>query len=317
MIMRLLKLLILAVIVLFNAQEAFAQNAYVFTYFDNSNESAGMCIAVSYDGYHWTAINDNKPILQPEVGKDKLLRDPSVCQAPDGTFHMVWTTGWHDNCIGYASSKDLLHWSEQKAIPVMEKFPTTRNTWAPELFYDKKSKLYYIYWASTVPGAKNVSTGCISEDNYNHRIYYTTTRDFKSFAKTKIFFNPDFNAIDANIIQDPKTGEYIMFVKNENLEPAEKNIRVTRTMNLKKGFPTEVSAPISGKEWAEGPAPLFVGDDLLCYFDFYGPHKFGAALSHDRGKTWEDATDRISLPAGVSHGTIIAVDKAVVDNLVK
>lgn len=304
--------------VLMGVQWTSAQKAYVFTYFNNSDEKAGMYLAYSYDGYNWTAANDNKPVMKPMVGKDKVLRDPSVCQGPDGTFHMVWTTGWNDKCIGYASSKDLLNWSEQKTIPVMEKFPTTRNTWAPELFYDKKSKTYYIFWASTVPGAKKVSTdGCISEDNYNHRIYYTTTRDFKSFAKTRLFFNPKFNAIDANIIQDEETGEYIMFVKNENLEPAEKNIRITRTNSLKKGFPIEVSVPISGEEWAEGPAPLAVGDDIVCYWDCYGKHQFEASVSHDKGKTWEDVTEKVTLPKGISHGTAIAVDKAVVDALVK
>ena len=35
----------------------------------------------------------------------------------------------------------------------MGEFEGTRNTWAPELFYDKKDKTFYIFWASTVPGA--------------------------------------------------------------------------------------------------------------------------------------------------------------------
>ena len=36
------------------------------------------------------------------------MRDLSICLAPDGTFHMVWTTSWHDDIIGYASSPDLI-----------------------------------------------------------------------------------------------------------------------------------------------------------------------------------------------------------------
>ena len=300
-----------------NSLMLFAQKAYVFTYFDGSKQDAGMCLAYSYDGYHWTALNDNKPVLKPEVGKDKLLRDPSICQAPDGTFHMVWTTGWGDRYIGYTSSQDLIHWSEQQLIPVMEEFPATRNSWAPELFYDRKSGQYYIIWASTVPGAKQVSTeGCVSEDEYNHRIYYTTTRDFHKFSKTKLFFNPSFNVIDASIVQDPDTGEYIMAMKNENLNPPEKNIRIGRTKSLKKGFSPEVSPSISGAEWAEGPAPLFVGQDLLVYYDFYRLHRFGASVSHDKGKTWEDATGLISVPEGISHGTAFAVERKYVDALV-
>ncbi len=296
--------------------------AYVFTYFDTKKQAAGLCIAYSYDGYNWTAINDGKPVMRPNVGRDKLLRDPSICQAPDGTFHLVWTSSWKEPVIGHASSRDLVNWSEQQAIPVMKDFPTSRNAWAPELFYDEPSGTYYIFWASTVPGAKGIKTeGCVSENEYNHRIYCTTTKDFKKFSKTRLWYNPDFNVIDAAIVRDPQTGELIMAVKNENLNPPEKNIRITRAKSMKSGFDKKVSEPINKQlkdgqpAWSEGPAPLFVGNDLVVFFDMYRSHRFGASVSHDHGKTWEDCTDRISMPKGMSHGTAISVPRSVVDKL--
>ena len=79
------------------------------------------------------------------------MRDPSICQAPDGTFHMVWTSSWTDRIIGYASSRDLIHWSEQQAIPVMMHEPEAHNCWAPELFYDEPSETYYIFWGDHHP----------------------------------------------------------------------------------------------------------------------------------------------------------------------
>ena len=94
-----------------------------------------------------------------------------------------------------------------------------------------------------------------------------------------MFFNPDFSVIDAAIVKDPKLGDLIMIVKNENSNPPEKNLRVTRTKKIEKGFPTKVSAPITGKYWAEGPAPLFVGDTLYVYFDKYRDHRYGAVRS--------------------------------------
>ena len=57
-----------------------------------------------------------------------------------------------------------------------------------------------------------------------------------------MFFNPDFSVIDAAIVKDPKLGDLIMIVKNENSNPPEKNLRVTRTKKIEKGFPTKVSA---------------------------------------------------------------------------
>lgn len=73
--------------------------------------------------------------LKPEVGS-KLLRDPHILHAPDGVFRMVWTTGWNDKGIGYASSTNLMDWSEQKYLPFMEGTPGTKNCWAPETVYD-------------------------------------------------------------------------------------------------------------------------------------------------------------------------------------
>lgn len=303
-------------IIMFVTSLVAQKDAYIFTYFDTQKENAGLCIAYSYDGFHWTAINNNRPVMHPTIGKNKLLRDPSICLSPNGTFHLVWTTGWNDRIIGYASSKDLLNWSEQKAIPVMKKFPSARNAWAPEIFYDETDKHYYIFWASTVPDNKDVKTeGCLSENDYNHRIYYTKTRNFKRFSKTRLFFNPDFNAIDAAIVRCPATGELIMAVKNENLKPAEKNIRITRAKSMKTGFSTSVSAPIHEGKWCEGPSPLYVGDELVVFYDMYGSHRYAASVSRDNGHTWKDATHRISMPKGMSHGTAIAVPKPVVDRL--
>ena len=127
-----------------------ARDVYLFSYF--VGQSDGLHLAYSYDGLQWTALNDGRSMLTPTVGNDRLMRDPSIVQGPDGTFHMVWTSSWNDQIIGYASSRDLIHWSEQRAIPVMKHEPQALNAWAPELFYDEPSHTYYIYWATTIPG---------------------------------------------------------------------------------------------------------------------------------------------------------------------
>jgi len=290
------------------------ERAYLFSYFVGQRD--GLHLAYSYDGLKWTALNDNKSILTPTVGKDRLMRDPSICQGPDGVFHLVWTSSWTDRIIGHASSTDLIHWSKQDTIPVMMHQPKARNCWAPELFYDDASQTFYIFWATTIPGAKGVKTqGCLSEDNYNHRIYYTTTRDFKSFSKTKMFFNPDFNAIDASIVKSPINGDLIMAVKNENLNPPAKDIHITRTRDIKKGFPIQVSEAIHGKFRCEGPAPLFVGDTLYVYYDVYGKGRFGVSMSTDNGNTWSDRSAELQLPKGIRHGTAFSVDREFLEQL--
>ncbi|MCC8087668.1 MAG: glycoside hydrolase family 43 protein [Rikenellaceae bacterium] len=284
---------------------------YLFSYFTGRSED-GLKLAYSYDGLTWTALNDGQSYLKPEVGPNKLMRDPSVIQDSDGTFHMVWTTGWTDPFIGYANSKDLINWSEQVLLPVMAEEPTVKNTWAPELFYDDKSELFYIIWASTIPDRHSYVAESETEKGLNHRQYYTTTKDFKKFARTEMFFNPDFSVIDGAII---KVGDKYMFVvKNENPNPPEKNLRVTFTDDLEEGFPTEVSAPITGDYWVEGPAPLQVGDYIYIYFDIYREGRYGAVRSKD-GIEWEDVSETITFPKGTRHGTAFPVSQEVLETL--
>ena len=289
--------------------------AYLFSYF--TGQSDGLHLAYSYDGLTWTAINNNESLLKPTVGDDKLMRDPSICQGPDGTFHMVWTSSWNDQIIGYASSPDLITWSEQRAIPVMTHEPETLNCWAPELYYNAPDKTFHIFWATTIPGRHSYVPTSEREKQWNHRIYETTTKDFETFTKASLWFNPDFSVIDAAIAKVPGGNDLIMVVKNENSNPPEKNLRVTRVDDINKGFPTHVSEPITGKYWAEGPAPLFVGDTLYVYFDMYTSHRYGAVKSTDGGKTFTEINDEVSFPKGIRHGTAFPVSKSVVDNLLR
>ena len=320
--MKALKIVVSAAVCAAGALFSQAEEAYLFSYFSNHDyggrrgEAAGLHLAYSYDGLEWTALNGDRPYLVPELGRDKLMRDPSICRGPDGTFHLVWTTSWHDRMIGHASSRDLVHWSEQQEIPVMAGEPTARNCWAPEVTYNPGDGLFYIYWATTIPGRFSpIKDMDKKESGLNHRIFLTTTADWKTFSPTRIWFNPDFSAIDAACVRDEKNGDWIMVVKNENHTPAEKNIRVTRTRDLAKGFPTDVSPKIS-PDWVEGPSPLFVGDTLYVYIDFYGKGGYGAVKSDDRGKTWSPVPrNKVRFPDGIRHGTAFAVDKGVVDAL--
>ena len=102
-----------------------AKENYLFTSFRGNGED-GLHLAFSHDALKWTALNDDKSFLKPQVGT-KLMRDPCICQGPDGTFHMVWTSGWWDKGIGIAHSKDLIDWSDQKWLGVMEHEPTAVN----------------------------------------------------------------------------------------------------------------------------------------------------------------------------------------------
>ena len=93
------------------------EDMYLFSYFNRNGD--GLHLAYSTDGLKWEALRNDTVWLKPEIGKDKLMRDPSIVQDEEGTFHMVWTSGWWDQGIGYASSKDLITWSPQQEVSVI------------------------------------------------------------------------------------------------------------------------------------------------------------------------------------------------------
>ena len=296
-----------------NSQEK--NEVYLFSYFTGNGED-GLHLAYSYDGLKWNALNDNKSFLTPEVGGDKLMRDPCVISGPDGKFHMVWTVSWGEKGIGYASSEDLMNWSEQKFIPVMEHEANARNCWAPEVFFDDRTELYYIFWSTTIQG-RFPETAKPPKPNSNHRMYYVTTKDFISFSETKLFYNQGFNVIDGTLLKEK--GEYFLILKDETNNPVEKNIRIAKGSDLISNF-SKPSEPITGDYWAEGPTPIKIGDYWVVYFDSYRKHQettlftMGAVRSKDL-RNWEDISDQITFPEGTRHGTVIKVKSEVLKNL--
>lgn len=286
-------------------------SVYLFSYFKDNGQD-GLHLAWSNDGYQWQALNKDSSFLQPAVAKDKLMRDPCIIRGAHNRFHMVWTVSWNDGGIGYASSPDLIHWSQQQFIPVMKNEPTVRNCWAPEMFYDKTAKTYMIYWASTIPG-RFLEGDTAGDDKYNHRMYYTTTNDFTRFSATKLLYNQGFNVIDATI--QPDGQRYVMFLKDETKKPPQKNIRVAFS-NALMGEWSKPSASITGDYWAEGPTAIKINGNWVVYFDKYTKHTYGAVSSPDLIH-WTDISDRVHFPDGTRHGTVFRVSRKEFEKLPK
>ena len=301
-------------VLILSCQMIFSQQTdkvYLFSYFKNNGQD-GLHLAYSHDGFKWTALKNDQSFLKPLLSKDSLMRDPCIIRGADNKFHMVWTVSWNDRGIGYASSPDLINWSEQLYIPVMQHEDSARNCWAPEITYDAKKKQYMIYWATTIPGrfAAGDTTG---DAKYNHRMYYVTTKEFKNFSKTKLLYDKGFNVIDASIVPDGK--RFIMFLKDETRYPPQKNIRIATSKKL-AGKYSEPSIPITGNYWAEGPTVIKMADQWVVYFDKYRDHKYGAVASTNL-INWTDISDKIQMPAGIRHGTVFTITNAELSKLLQ
>ena len=276
---------------------------FLFTSFRDSDQKF-LRFLYSYDGYHWTNVPGT--FLEANVGTNKQFRDPSIVRGRDGVFHLVWTAGWHgDQGFGCASSKDLVHWSAQKFVPVMTNEPTTVNVWAPEVFCDDGQ--FIIVWASTVPGR---FPDKLEKHDNNQRLFFTTTRDFIRFAPAELFFNADYSVIDGFLVKD---GQRFVLVNKDNSRPM-LSLRVAFG-NSPLGPWTDVSEPFTQK-FTEGPCALKVGDDWLIYFDAYREKIYGAVKTRDF-KTFTDVTKDVSFPENHKHGTAIRVPFEILDGLLK
>lgn len=296
------------------------KSVFLATYFTGNGET-GAYLAISEDGLRFRPLLEpNVPLIRPLIGKDKLMRDPCLAHGPDGRWHLTWTTGWWDRHIGLAHSDDLLHWSEQTALPVMEHEPGALNAWAPELIYDRQGKRFVLYWSSTIPGRFPETDPPSSTDTnnkgkpLNHRFYYTETKDFKSFTPTKLLWDPGFNCIDATLIADGK--QWLLVGKDETKVPEPHKFLFTAQGKSASG-PFKITAPrITGNFWAEGPTVVKVGKRWRVYFDCYTEHRWGAVES-ENGRDWTDISDKIQMVPGARHGTVQYISSDLVSSLRK
>lgn len=294
------------IILLFVSLVSCNRKAWIFTSFHEPADK-GLRMLYSHDGKKWTDLDT--VLLRPSVGNQKVMRDPSMVQDKNGIFHLVWTSSWRgDKGFGYASSKDLLNWSTQQFIPVLQKEPVVVNTWAPELFYDEDQDQFMIIWASCIPGRFDRG---IEEDSNNHRMYVTTTKDFKTFSETKLFLDPGFSVIDAVIVK--RADKDFVLVLKDNTRP-ERNLKVAFAENP-MGPWTNISTPFSVK-FTEGPSVVKLKNEWLIYFDSY-QKKIYEAVSTTDFKEFKNVTSHVRVPEGHKHGTIVPVKKKFLRQLIK
>ncbi len=297
---------IIAIVATFFSACSPAKELFISTSFhEPANE--GLRFIYSEDGIKWDSIPGSW--LKPTIGNQQVMRDPSIVRTPDGVFHLVWTTSWKgDLGFGYANSKDLINWSEPRMINVMKNEPKTVNVWAPELFFDDEKNEFVVVWSSCIPN--RFVKGIEDEDN-NHRLYYITTKDFKTISETKLFYDPGYSSIDAVIVKRAKS-DYVLVFK-DNTRP-NRNIKVAFSQSPTGPYinPSEAFTP----SFCEGPSIAKVNNEYLIYYDYYRNFIYGAAKTKDF-ITFTDVTKEVSIPKGHKHGTIFKAPASIVNQLKK
>lgn len=287
---------------------------YLMTSHKEPQQTDGLHLAVSSDGLDWQVINQDESVLAPAI--PEVFRDPSIARDAQGTYHLVWTVAWGAGTykgIGYCRSEDLIHWSEQRMIPVMENEPGTEFVWAPELFWDDAAGAWMIHWSSSVTGRFPETLHLFNGRN-NPRIYYTHTTDFEVFAPSRLLFNPDCLAIDSYLYRRGD-GDYVIFFKADREQEPKRGLLLARAPTPTGPYtvdPRMITAPEEG--WAEGPCAVRFGDTTRLYYAMQG---YSSAYESADLETWASLRERISPPGGYRHGTIIRIPAADAERLLR
>jgi len=306
----------------------------LFTSF--KDQKAGPHLWQSVDGLNFTPINEGKPFFQPPQWPNgqNLVRDASVLYR-DGVFHMVWTTGWMVRTYGYASSKDLVTWSEPKMVtPFPKSLPLIdqpTNVWAPELHWDPAKQDFFILFSSTIRRERDNDNGSNNDgkpgSQFDNRVFITRTKDFETFSDAKLFYPCDFASIDAVMRLDEANKRWAMIIKcsrNYNLPKMPgRNLWVTFTgLDTDKPEFTPLQGPIAGnrspmlsntnpgKSMAEGPSLIRYKDHWILVWDEPAGDGLQLATSEDLIK-WTHRKDA-KLPPKELHGTLFYAPKSAV-----
>jgi len=261
-------------------------------------------IALSNDGRHWTALNNNEPVWEHH------MRDPYVRRGPDGLWRILSTGGGRasdrdkvgPSCL-YVTSKDLINWQVESSLPLMKDAKNAEgafagNIWAPEWFYDENTDEYMLFWSSSFKDAGWKES----------RLWYSKTRDWKTFTPAKVLFDPSYSVIDGTLLKHD--GTYYLFHKEEEFGAQTGERRAIRlaTSNKLEGPYTIIEGPLNQGQIVpvitEGPTVIkdMANPGWLLFYDYCMTNRFGLSYSPDLIH-WSVEED-VTFPSEARHGCI-------------
>jgi arabinoxylan arabinofuranohydrolase len=305
--------LVLLLLVWQGAPEAYPQqkaqkekfSAYLFAYFTgNEKDEEAIRFALSNDGYHYRALNGNRPVIpSARISSTGGVRDPHILRGADGkTFYMVATDmvsakGWDSNrAMVLLKSTDLLHWTSS-IVNIQKRFPGNEDllrVWAPQTIYDPQARKYLVYFS-------------MKHGKDPDKIYYAyANADFTDLETTpkQLFFSPTNGAcIDGDIVY--KDGKYHLFFKTEGEGAGIKvavSDKLTEGYVLRDRYVQQTKDPVEGS----GVFKLNNGQGYILMYDVYTKGKYQFTKSTDL-EHFQVIDNEVSMNFHPRHGTVMPI----------
>ena len=286
---------------------------YLFCYFvGNEPHEERIHFAVSEDGYNFTALNNNEPVIIQTKGK-KCVRDPYVFKGQDDYYYIIGTDmkcqeGWTSNhALVTWKSKDLVNWIDETIIDIRDfggEFKTTTRAWAPQAIWDSNEHKYMIYWAhSTV-------------ENDVAGMYYAHSSDMKTMTEPKpLYIRKNIQTIDGDIVFNKDNGMYYLYFKHDE----DQTIAYVKSKNLTGPYEDPSVVVSLAKTGVEGSEIYNITgtNEWIMVMDEYGTDRFFMQQTTDFENFKAVKPEDYSMPFNPRHGSICAISDKDYENLLK
>lgn len=277
---------------------------YVMVYHKDADH--GLHMAYSHDGYTWTALNDDKPIMAGDtIAEQKGIRDPFIFRGPDGGFCIAMTDlhvfGQRDGIRTTEWERDgrKYDWGNNRGLVLLKSFdlinfqrtnldftkltsPTGEKdaegnpiswqdvgcVWAPEMNIEEGTGRIMMHFTTRFMRSRNRIYYVYMNDEFN-KMTSEPAFLFGSAKDENGFFT--MNVIDSDIVKYGDT--YHMF--------ATRHGRPVHATSSRLTGPYTLPAPLNDGESAAHEATnvwkLIGQDKWIMMFDSYSqnPHNFG------------------------------------------
>jgi arabinoxylan arabinofuranohydrolase len=294
-------------------------SGYLFAYFEGSgdkNIQEQIRFGVSADAIHWSALNQNKPIISSEkISQTGGIRDPHIFRGLDDKFYMTATdmftvkNGWDSNPgLIMMRSTDLINWKHSiidlaKTYP--RKFGHVKWVWAPQTIFDPLVGKYLVYF--TIRFKEN--------EQLNFYSAYAN-KDFTGFEKEpELMFKTKYGAIDGDIVL--KDGVYHLFfkgnTKDENGKEVKNGIRQATSKSLKGPWVEDLKYldAYSEKGIVVEGSSVFKrnqSQEYILMYDLYANHRYEFQRSSDL-VNFTKSPESFTKDFNPRHGSIISITR--------
>ncbi|MDQ8734562.1 glycoside hydrolase family 43 protein [Paenibacillus sp. LHD-38] len=293
---------------------------YLFAYFKGERYEDGeqvyFALSEGNNALSWRELNGGRPVLVSTMG-EKGVRDPYIVRSPLGdSFYLVATDlrihsngDWNravtagSRSIMIWNSSNLVDWSNQSMVELAPE--GAGCTWAPEVFRDSSSDVYYLFWASMLDGS-------LPDTDRYHRMMVAETKDFVTFSKPKVYMDYGYSVIDTTMIE--AQGSVYRISKGQNIMLESGSSFYDPSFKL-------INGSVEQPYLRQGEGPIIfksnTEDKWYAFIDEYVDRGYIPLETTDLSSGIWSLPEHYSLPASPRHGSVIPVTKLEYDRLLE